>query len=434
VVTEVQTLDDGESRDASSERPVPGVALLFTEHAAVLRTRRLGRDRLVLGRADVEGHDSQDARLSREHAEVTYDRGTWRVRDLDSRNGTFVAGSQVAGEVTLRGRAIVRAGHTLYLLLPDVRALERDGAIAIDGDAVIGPAISEVRARVAAAARAGDPVLITGESGTGKELVARHYHELGRVRTAPFIAVNCAAIPEAIAERLLFGTRKGAYSGADEDAEGYAAAARGGTLFLDEIGDLAAPIQAKLLRLLETSEVTPLGATKGWKVDFRVCAATHRPLKDAVARREFRDDLYYRIGRPEVAVPPLRERVEEIPWLVTRALARNNLDASARLVEACCLRPWPGNIRELLREMRRAAAEAVAKGERRVGSAQLDADAGMPLSAGSEPRADELTRADVERALEAAGDNVSAAARALGLHRTQLYRVLRKMGLRRDDE
>ena len=153
-------------------------------------------------------------------------------------------------------------------------------------------------------------------------------HATAPESNAPFVAVNCAAIPEGLAERLLFGARKGAYSGATADAEGYIQAANRGTLFLDEIAELDPLVQAKLLRVLETREVLPLGASRAKKVDIGICAASHRRLRDEVTAGRFREDLYFRIGRPEVQIPPLRERLDEIPWFVARELRR--VDPSSR--------------------------------------------------------------------------------------------------------
>jgi DNA-binding NtrC family response regulator len=428
----VETLDDRESREHRDEPPVPGVVMVFTASTAIVRSRRI-HQRELLGRADVEDLPEPDPRLSRDHAEVRLESGEWCVRDLQSRNGTFVGGAQVSGEVRFRGDAVVRAGHTLYLLRADVRPFEQH-PISVDDHEVIGPTLAAIRNRIAALARAGAPLLITGESGTGKELAARHYHASGRPSGAPFIAVNCATIPDGIAERLLFGARRGAFSGADANVDGFAAAAHGGTLFLDEIGDLSLLVQAKLLRLLESAEIVPLGANRGQPVDVRFCAATHHSLVEAVATRQFRDDLFYRIGRPEIALPPLRERVEEIPSLITRAFGRAGLTPSARFVEACCLRPWPGNVRELLHELQRIVAEARATGASVVSSSQLHPLAGLPVVGDRvEPRRDP-SREEIERALASSNRNVSAAARTLGLHRTQLYRAMERLGMSREKD
>ena len=204
------------------------------------------------------------------------------------------------------------------------------------------------------AARSGATVLIRGESGTGKELVARACHDLSSRRQGPFVAVNCAAIPEALMESELFGHLRGAFTGADRDRQGRLAAARGGTLFLDEVGDLQPGIQVKLLRTLDSGEYTMLGSNKAQRSEVRVVAATHRDLEKGMAGGEFRQDLYYRLNVVELRLPPLRERREDIPLLARHFLEGQAAErgdpvrditprAMARLLEYS----WPGNVREL---------------------------------------------------------------------------------------
>jgi len=292
-------------------------------------------------------------------------------------------------------------------------------------------------------------LLVTGESGTGKEIAAQVFHATGARSGAAFSAVNCATIPKELAERLLFGSRRGAYSGAT-DAVGYVQAADGGTLFLDEVGELPAEVQSKLLRMLETREVLRLGATVPEPVDVRVCAATLRDLRAEVSAGRFREDLYFRIGQPEIRLPPLRERVEEVPWHIQQVLdacAREggrDLRAGASFVEACALRHWPGNVRELRSEVRRAAATVVAHGESQLNAADLSPTAGTPLgrtsfgppspgtpssgtpSPGSPSPSSPLPMPEdeVAVALSESGGNVASAARQLGVHRNKVRRWL----------
>ena len=204
------------------------------------------------------------------------------------------------------------------------------------------------------AARSGATVLIRGESGTGKELVARACHDLSSRHQGPFVAVNCAAIPEALMESELFGHLRGAFTGADRDRQGRLAAAKGGTLFLDEVGDLQPGIQVKLLRTLDSGEYTMLGSNKAQRSEVRVVAATHRDLEKGMASGDFRQDLYYRLNVVELRLPPLRERREDIPLLARHFLERQAAErgdpvrdvtprAMARLLEYS----WPGNVREL---------------------------------------------------------------------------------------
>ena len=242
----------------------------------------------------------------------------------------------------------------------DVGPVQRLG-VRVTAGRVEGPALQEALQAVARAARLGTTLHITGESGAGKEGLARTFHAGGPRPSGPFQAVNCATIPEGVAERLLiFGAKRGAYSGADADADGYLVAAHGGTLFLDEVAELGLAVQAKLLRVLETGEVLPLGAAKPRKIDLRFCSATHRDLRAQVAAGKLREDLYFRIATPRVVVPPLRERPEEIAWLLEAAAAEvisPGLALHASLVEGHLPPPAlaSGNVRELCRRGARSA-------------------------------------------------------------------------------
>tara|TARA_R110002167_G_scaffold126471_2_gene307227 strand:- start:839 stop:2167 length:1329 start_codon:yes stop_codon:yes gene_type:complete len=197
-------------------------------------------------------------------------------------------------------------------------------------------------------------VIIKGESGTGKELVARSIHYSGKFARAPFIAVNCGAIPENLQEAELFGYMKGAFTGANENRNGFFQAAQGGTLFLDEIGTASLAVQTKLLRALQEKEITKVGSQKPEKVDIRIIAATNADLLDDIKNKDFREDLYYRLTVVEIMVPPLRERKSDIPLLVEKFLRKYGVEYKDRLLrispEALKVLEryhWPGNIREL---------------------------------------------------------------------------------------
>jgi len=379
-------------------------------------------------------HELPDERMSKEHATVRYERGAWVITDLDSRNGTFVDGERVLGSRKVSGDVIVRLGHTVFALLADGR-----GHPATSGETVVGPELQRAYAQIRAHAMT-DTLLVHGESGSGKELAARLYHQAGPRAQGPFVAINCAAIPEGIAESLLFGSRRGAFSSA-VDARGHFQMAHGGTLFFDEIADLEASVQAKLLRVLETREVVPVGATTGTPISVGIVAASHRELRTAVAERRFREDLYYRIARTTVHLPALRERKVDLARLVERELLAVDpkLAAHAKLIEACCNRPWPGNVRELRSAIRQAAIAAGAAGRELVRVEDLAAYAGLPIepwiapapSAAASPV--EVSRDAVVAALARANGVISVAARILGLHRTQLYRLMDKLGVRRGD-
>lgn len=432
--TGLETQEDSQLEPAAPEPPRPGLVFVFSGGAPLFRPVPLTRGRLVLGREGAGELPLPDERLSRQHAEVCREGPHWHVEDLGSRNGTFVDGEQVTGRRTFTNPRVLRLGNTLALFRDDVRPLA--GADVVCGpDVVRGPTFHAVLEQVAPAALAGETLLITGESGTGKELAARAYHQSGPNARGRFVAINCAAVPTSVAERLLFGSRRGAYSGAEADTEGYVQAADRGVLFLDEVAELSPEVQAKLLRVLETREVLALGASRAQPVDVRVCSATHRDLRAAVAAGQFRADLYHRLAQARVRLPPLRERLEEVPWLLAHALRDAPMPAlHATFVEACLFRPWPGNVRELLGEARRAAREATPSGTRSLRAEHLDAEAGLPLegpteAAAASPAPAAPDRATLEATLAAHGGNVSAAARALGLHRTQVYRLMQRWGL-----
>ncbi len=431
---DLETQEDSQLEQAAPEPPRPGLVFVFSGGAPLFHPVPLADGRLVLGREGAGGQPLPDERLSRQHAEVRREGSRWLVEDLGSRNGTFVDGEQVVGRRTFAEPRVLRLGNTLALFREDVRRLA--GADVVSGpERVLGPTFRAVLEQVGLAAVAGDTLLITGESGTGKELAAQAFHQSGPNARGRFVAVNCAAVPASVAERLLFGSRRGAYSGAETDAEGYLQAADRGVLFLDEVAELSPEVQAKLLRVLETREVLALGAARAQPVNVRVCSATHKDLRAAVAAGQFRADLYYRLAQTEVRLPPLRERLEEVPWLLAHALREQPTPAlHATFVEACLSRPWPGNVRELLSEARHTARDAAASGIRSLRAEHLDVEAGMAMgspagSAAASPPSTPPDRATLESALATHGGNVSAAARALGMHRTQLYRLMQRWGL-----
>jgi two-component system response regulator PilR (NtrC family) len=224
-------------------------------------------------------------------------------------------------------------------------------------------AMRTVKERIGKVARSMAPVLVRGESGTGKELVARAIHACSHRADGPFVAVNCSAIPETLLEAEFFGAKKGSYTGASADREGYFQAARGGTLFLDEIGDLPLPMQSKLLRAIQERQVRALGSTQEDTVDVRIVSATHRDLASDVQAGRFRQDLFYRLNVIEILVPPLRERREDLPLLCQALLARIAQDSgmtppqlSAHVLEQLQQHPLPGNVRELENLLHRALA------------------------------------------------------------------------------
>ncbi|EAQ96552.1 sigma-54-dependent transcriptional regulator [Congregibacter litoralis] len=276
-------------------------------------------------------------------------------------------------------------------------------------------------------------VLIRGENGTGKELIAQELHRLSARSDAPMVSVDLGALAESLFESELFGHRRGAFTGADSDRAGRFQAASGGTLFLDEIGNLPLALQTKLLRALENREVTPLGADQEIDVDIRLIAATNQPLEDMVARGEFREDLLYRINTISIELPPLRERLEDLPELArffaAQAARRYRLPAKevpAKVLQRLAQWSWPGNIRELSHTMERAVImgerDALAIEDFDLKSRQVDA-------AAETLNLEENERRLVQTALQRYEGNVSRAADALGITRAALYRRMEKFDL-----
>jgi DNA-binding NtrC family response regulator len=434
-----ETIDDSELSRAvdGATRTTPGVVVVFSKGEPLQAPIPLGQGELVLGRGNLPGIQLSDSRMSRNHVRIGFEHGNWCVEDLSSRNGTWVDGKPASGRVEGPNLKVVRTGDTLSVLTLNVAAF--DGQYVDLGEPwVLGPRMRQILEQIRRSAALG-ALHITGETGTGKELAARSFHTFGPNASGPFVAVNCAAIPEGVAERLLFGAKKGAYSGANADAVGYVQEADGGTLFLDEIGELDLNVQAKLLRFLETREVLQLGASKPRRVDVRVCSATHRDLRRAVKDGRFREDLYYRVARPHVGLPPLRERIEDIPHLIDRKLREIDaqLMAHVSFVESCLLRPWPGNIRELGTEVQNASA-TLAGGGNVLRSEHLAETAGAPPPSsrgGQAPdesgpaREADLQYEAVVAALQRCEGKVATAARELGVHRNQLRRFLEKHGI-----
>ncbi len=313
---------------------------------------------------------------------------------------------------------------------------EVEGQYKFDNVIARSDAMQEVLGLVTRIAASAASVLITGESGTGKELIARAIHYNSPRADKPFVAVNLAAVPETLIESELFGHVRGAFTDARADRIGLFAEADGGSIFLDEIGELAAPLQAKLLRVLQEHEVRPLGSTTTQKIDVRVIAATNRDLEDMMQDSSFREDLYYRLNVIGIDLPPLRRRPDDILPLVSHFLetAGNKVGdgrtfhLSPEAQRVLLAYPWPGNVRELQNCVERGVA--LARGEEihledlpnhvreRKASDFLGAAVARKMTLG------ELEREYIERVLEDEGGNKTRAAQRLGLDRKTLYRKL----------
>ncbi|MCA9665601.1 MAG: sigma 54-interacting transcriptional regulator [Myxococcales bacterium] len=407
----------------------------------------------TIGRGDGCSLHIEDEAMSRLHARLlcAVDGSAVTFVDCESANGSFVDGVRVA-RAELRGGEMVRCGMTLLRVIAPGLGAERQNVTAIDRGGVGGPALRRVYELLERATLSSLAVLIEGESGTGKELAARFLHDaIDRPAGAPFVAVNCAAIPRELVESELFGHVRGAFTGATTAQEGMIRRADGGTLFLDEIGELPLEAQAKLLRVLQEHRVRPVGSDESIAVDLRVVSATNRDLGQAVVAGSFRPDLYARVGGLRVVLPPLRERREDIPLLVehfVRAHGGDQQRVTVDALEQLCCWPWPLNIRQLESAVQRAllladgadeldpscfprdAADALAE----EGAASADASAvHEPHADGraaapptSEPRQAQRLR----EALERHQGDINAVADELGISRSQLYRRAKSYGIR----
>ena len=328
---------------------------------------------------------------------------------------------------------LLRNASAAAALRDENRRLARAWALPIVGrSSAITKLLSEIQLAGPSPAR----VLIQGEHGTGKELVARALHASGPRRAMPFVAVNCSAIPEELIESELFGHERGAFTGATQSRRGCFEEAHGGTLFLDEVGDLSPRAQTKLLRVLQEGELTRVGGTRTIRVDVRVVAATNRDLAERVRAGAFREDLFFRLAVIPIAVPALRERVEDIPLLVEHfaaALARETGGRSRRFSpEALALLsryPFPGNVRELRNLVERLSIMAPGS---EIGREQVRAVLPLAEAATTAPtRLSDAVRAferrQIEAALQAAHGNMTEAAARLGLERSHLYKKLKQL-------
>jgi DNA-binding NtrC family response regulator len=374
--------------------------------------------------------------VSRKHATLELGPRGVTVTDLGSRNGTFYLGSRIEKITVALGSTVQVGGASLHFAA-DTEAL---AGLVLAEDSFRGMygvslAMRRVFAMLARLEGTLVPVLVLGESGVGKELIARAIHQGSRPESAPFVAVNCAAIPRDLISSELFGHRRGAFTGATESRDGAFVTADGGTLFLDEIGELPFEMQAVLLRALETGLVQPVGGDKPQKVASRIVAATNRDLAAEVSRGTFREDLYFRLAVVKLEVPPLRERPEDIELLATHFARRAGaVSLPDDVKKALATQEWPGNVREL----QNAVLAYLALGELPRSSpnrTRLDAaladllDLGRSYADQKEEVAERFTKVYLQALLLHTSFNQSAAARIAGLDRTHLGRLLVKHGL-----
>jgi DNA-binding NtrC family response regulator len=383
-----------------------------------------------------------DPQVSRRHAELAAVPEGIRIKDLGSTNGTWWQGTKV-GEVVVPSGATVQFGSTpVRISAAEAIALppsESDHFGAMAGQSV---AMRELFAVLEMAAPTDATVLVEGESGTGKELAARAIHEASGRAGGPFVVVDCSAITENLIDSHLFGHVRGAFTGAERDRKGAFVEASGGTLFLDELGELPIAAQAKLLRVLEAQTVQPVGADRPVQVDTRVVAATHRDLARMVAAKEFRFDLFYRLAVVHVALPPLRERLEDLPHLIAtfyRARGAELGPIDGDNLERMRRHAWPGNVRELRNVLERAWALSGPSARFRDLRLWLDPnaqpqlseviDTALPFKEAKERWNDHFERRYVAMLFSSNASNVTRAAEHAGLSRRHFRELLYKHGI-----
>jgi transcriptional regulator with PAS, ATPase and Fis domain len=443
-----KTLSDRERAHESRARSAPHLDLEVECELPLsgpARYRLGAVEKVCFGRAEmrsakIDGRtlvvEVADGWMSSHHAELVLAESGWILTDLESKNGTLHNGVRIERGQVADGD-LLQLGHTFFRFRASLRSIGPDLIDARDllskapGLRTFSPDFADLLRDAPALAASKVPVLLLGESGTGKEVMAQTLHQLSG-RKGDFVAVNCGAIPHELLEAELFGHRKGAFSGALADRPGLVRQSDGGTLFLDEIGDLPLPAQAALLRVLQEEQVVPLGFDKSFPVDLRVVAATNRQLGWMVREGKFRQDLLARIDGARFQLPPLRERREDVPLLLSSLLkklapANSEVKLAPEAAQMLLAYRWPLNIRELAQVLRSALARAQ----------------GRPIEAGDLPALapaqespmqaldgeDEHQRSELLALLGKHRGNVAAVARAMGEHRTQVARWMERYGI-----
>jgi transcriptional regulator with GAF, ATPase, and Fis domain len=421
------------------------------------------------------GNDVQltDAKVSGLHCEIRLDERGYRLRDLDSTNGSYVGGLRI-NDVYIQPGTQISVGGSRLRFEPlgetvEVELSDRDRFGSMIGRSV---KMRELFAKLEKLAPSDATVLITGETGVGKELVAESLHELSPRVDGPFVVLDCGSIPANLIESELFGHERGAFTGATGSYIGAFERAHKGTVFLDEIGELPLALQPKLLRVLESREVRRIGSTKTTQVDIRVVAATNRDLGVEVNRGRFREDLFYRLAVARVHVPPVRDRKEDIPLLIEHILQSTpggeNAYIAPDTIDLMMKHDWPGNVRELRNvieravllsevpaqdSLRRAATANPVAGRAEVGIDEqsnpsvtasqpgavltVPVDVSIPFKTAKQNVVTEFERRYISKLLEQHDGNISAAARTAGIDRMSIHKMLHRLGLSnpgRDDE
>jgi transcriptional regulator with PAS, ATPase and Fis domain len=381
-----------------------------------------------------------DPKVSGLHAELRLQPEGYRLRDLESTNGTHVRGVRVVEGFIAPGATIgIGKSAIVFTPLPDAVALPLWNEPRLCSLIGASPPMRHLFELIERFALSDATVLIQAETGTGKELVADAIHQRSPRARGPFQVLDCSAIPEQLFEDQIFGHEQGSFTGAGKATMGVFEAAHGGTLFLDEVGELPLDVQSKLLRAVETRRIRRIGSTRTITCDVRIVAATNRDLAVEVNRGTFRSDLFYRLAVAKLTIPPLRERREDIPLLVSAFLRQlEGVDVAALppdFLDRAAKHGWPGNVRELRNAVERAAllphhpalVEVTAAPQH--GGDWATIDVTTPFKVAKQKLVDEFDRRYLETLLELHDNNISAAARAAGIDRMSIYKMMRRLGL-----
>ncbi len=397
-------------------------------------------DRCAIGSHPSNDLVIEDGTVSRFHCDLAIAGAAVRVRDLGSRNGTRIGDVAVAD-------ALIGSGKVLALGATDLRVDIDAAEVQLDasdlsrfGDLIGESAVMrEVFSQLEKIAASNATVLIEGETGCGKEGAAEAIHDASARAGGPFIVVDCSAIAPTLLEAELFGHEAGAFTGAVGRRIGALEQASGGTLFLDEIGELPGELQPKFLRALESREIRRIGSTSPVWCDLRIIAATNRDLRAEVNRGTFRADLYYRLAVVRLALPPLRERTDDIPVLARHLLDKIGATPAAiaelttpEYLATLAAAPWPGNVRELRNHLEQCVVygERIAPNTPSAAHPAREVDASASYEVARRQAIDEFERTYLTKLLERNGGNVAATARDAGVNRGYLYRMLGRHGLR----
>jgi transcriptional regulator with GAF, ATPase, and Fis domain len=441
-------------RDSSTMRTALPHGDLVPKLTLEVRREAGGEPRVVVfeGRmCRIGSHSSNelvlsDPSVSRFHCKLTHDDSGWHLQDNGSLNGTELNGVRVR-DADLGAEGTIALGDCIV----QTRATEVEGEgpvsevpAASSFGALTGTSVAmrKLFAFLEKVAASDINVLIEGESGTGKEVVASEISQRGPRADRAFVIVDCGAISPSLVESELFGHVRGAFTGADRDRVGAFEAANGGTVFLDEIGELPLDLQPKLLRALEARAIRRVGETRARKVDVRVIAATNRDLEREVNKGRFREDLYFRLAVMTVRVPPLRDRLDDLPSLVRAFLASLGVGPSdprdvfsPRVLTELAGHDWPGNVRELRNYVERSVVlqEALPAGPRRAPTPEATPEPEgptVPFKLAKDAVVDAFERNYLSTLLESCGGNISKAARTAGMDRMYLHRLVQKHGLK----